>query len=100
MLPVLTVQSTMAAEAAAVGPQRIQGPSGARFRGPVAHDDGLLRVQIYTASDVAGGRPTLVRGATASLDGLPALTVSGPPLRPPQAGWTTRGGPPPRVQRG
>ena len=65
----LPVQSTMAAEAAAAGPQRIQGPSGARFRGPLAHDDGLLRVQIYTASDVAGGRPTLVRGATASLDG-------------------------------
>ena len=88
MLPVLTVQSTMAAEAAAVGPQRIQGPSGARFRGPLAHDDGLLRVQIYTASDVAGGRPTLVRGTTASLDGEIVAFLpegGGPELQVPRA---------------
>ena len=84
----LPVQSTMAAEAAAAGPQRIQGPSGARFRGPLAHDDGLLRVQIYTASDVAGGRPTLVRGTTASLDGEIVAFLpegGGPELQVPRA---------------
>ena len=60
---------SMTAKAAVADEWRIQGRTGARFRGPLDGDDGLLRIQIYVASDTPGKGPTLVRGTTASLDG-------------------------------
>ena len=42
--------------------QRVQGCTGARFRGPVSDDDRRIRVQIYVGSQI-------VRGTTGDLSG-------------------------------